>query len=145
MFAWSGGWTTVLPLHTSLSASHFHLSWLFKQFVWHFTKYWACSWKIWKVWDFLLMWLFRDSLFVLQKFTNEQNILFGVTKICKELCGTMKVWVTVSSKTFFLKMLSLNILQRGHKMQIFEQFNGERDGNLGWPWLFRNTLAWRIK
>ena len=45
MFARSRDWTTRLPLRKTLSALHFQLCRLLKQYVLHCTRYWAGGWK----------------------------------------------------------------------------------------------------
>ena len=60
--------------------------------------------KFFKNWEFFLMVTFRDTLFVLHKSRNPQNTRFGEQKTCTELCGTVDVWITVSSQTFFSEL-----------------------------------------
>ena len=57
-----------------------------------------------KVLEILLMRLFKDTHFVLQKSTYPQSILCGVQDFCMALSGTVKVWITASFQTLFLQM-----------------------------------------
>ena len=52
----------------------------------------------------LLLGLFRKTLFILWKSRNPQNKHFGVQNICLEMCGTVEVWILMSSKTFYWKI-----------------------------------------
>ena len=47
---------------------------------------------------------FRDTYFVLQKSTNQQNKHFGALETFTELCGTVDVWITLNFQTFFLEL-----------------------------------------
>ena len=62
---------------------------------------------------------FRDTLFVLQKSKNPQIKLFVVQELCMELCGTVEVWITMSSKTFYQKIQRQNTLQKEQKNENF--------------------------
>ena len=61
------------------------------------------------------MGMLTDTHFVLQKSTNPQSKQFGVQETCRELCGTVDVWIIVSCPTTFREIYSVNILQREHK------------------------------
>ena len=54
--------------------------------------------------EFLSTRRLRYTQFVLPKSTNPQLQQFGVQENCTELRGTEEVWITLPSKTFFLKM-----------------------------------------
>ena len=51
-----------------------------------------------------MMGLFTDTLVVMQESANPQNELFGAEEKCMELCGTVEVWITMSSRTFYQKV-----------------------------------------
>ena len=46
----------------------------------------------------------RGYSFCLPESTIPQNKRFGAQETCREFCGTMDVWITVSLQTFFLEL-----------------------------------------
>ena len=110
----------VLPLRKTLSASHFQLCRLLKQYVLHCTRYWACRWKrylgvrIFQCWQIsgIVIWFSK-------KVQTHKARIFGLRDTCTELCGTVDVWITVSCQTFFLEIKMVTFLQKEQKTVWF--------------------------
>ena len=66
--------------------------------------------------EFLLMGMFSDTHFALQKSTNPQSKQCGLQEIFTKVCGTVDVWITVSLPTFFPVMWRVKVLQKGLKI-----------------------------
>ena len=64
-----------------------------------------------KILEFPTIEMFKDTHFVLQKFTNPQRKHFGLEEKWTELPKTVEIWFTVSSQLLSLKIGGEKILQ----------------------------------
>ena len=145
MFAWSRDLTTLLPLRKTPSTVHFQVLWLLKQYIMHFSRYWADRYKFQQGVGIFSMGMFRDTHFALQESTNRKSKQFVVHKICTELRATVDARIAVSFPTFFPVMWRVNILNRKKGMEDSCQFNGWRRWKFGISWLSQISRSrwWR--
>ena len=105
-----------------------------KQYVLNCYRYSDHRWKTflgsWELWP---MGIFRNTHFALQRSTNSQSNHFGLQEICNERCGTVEIWIAVSSHSSHRWKGWISSEKR--KMRDSDRFVGWSSKELRWSWL----------